>query len=93
MLYSNEKHFPMTELQAALCTQFEAMPRKQQIDLLQKDGVYIGKQKTNGHCLLYHYQTIYVEVMYAVHRSEIIELRCLTDMAILDVYFSEEESA
>ena len=81
----------MTELQAAMCAEFETMDREQQMDALQKDGVYIGKLKTDGHRLLYQYHTVYVEIVYSIHRTDIKEIRCLTDTAILDNYLSSDD--
>lgn len=78
----------MTELQAALCAEFEALDQARQMDVLQNDGVYIGKLKSDGHRLLYQYGTIYVEVVYTVHRREIQQIHCHTDTSVLDDYFS-----
>lgn len=82
----------MNQLQADLCAAFEAMERDSQMDLLQKEGIYIGKLKSSdGTKLLYQYQSIYVEVIYIVHRVHILEVRCFTDTAILDRYFSSSD--
>ena len=81
----------MTELQATLCAEFEAMTREEQMDALQKEGVYIGKLKTDGHRLLYQYGAIYVEIIYTVHRTNIEHMRCHIDTTILDDYFLSSE--
>ena len=80
----------MTASQMAMCAAFEAMDREQQLEVLQKEGVYIGKLKTGGHRLLYQYKTIYVEIIYTVHRGEVQQIHCHTDTTILDAYFSAE---
>jgi hypothetical protein len=79
----------MNEKQAALCVAFDAMERERQMEVLQKDGIYIGKLKAGmGTTLLYQYQTIYVEVVYSAHRLHVTEVHCYTDTTVLDRYFS-----
>jgi hypothetical protein len=82
----------MNEMQSALCSAFEAMERSRQMDQLQNEGVYIGKVKAGeGTKLLYQYETIYVEVVYTVHRTHIKEVHCFSDTTILDRYLSSTE--
>lgn len=81
----------MNELQIAQCSAFEALTREEQMSVLQKDGVYVGKLKDGeGTRLLYQYQAIYVEVKYEVHRKHIREVSCFSDTAILDQYILSE---
>jgi hypothetical protein len=81
----------MSEVQAALSVAVEALALEAQIDLIQKDGAYIGKVKQGtGTMLLYQYQSIYVEVHYAVHRSDITAVRCFADTTILDRYLASD---
>ncbi|HEY0040994.1 MAG TPA: hypothetical protein VGB71_10040 [Flavisolibacter sp.] len=82
----------MNELQAALCAAFEAMEQERQMNTLQREGVYIGKVKAGiGTKLLYQYESIYVEVVYAVHRTHIVSVNCFTDTTILDRYLSASD--
>ena len=82
----------MNELQAAVCAAFEALGQNEQMDLLQKEGVYIGKTKSGGDTiLLYQYQTVYVEVVYSVHRTHILSVHCFTDTAVLDRYLGSSD--
>ena len=82
----------MNQLQAAVCAAFEALEQNEQMDLLHKEGVYIGKIKSGtGTILLYQYQTVYVEVVYAVHRTHIISVHCFTDTVVLDRYLSSSD--
>lgn len=82
----------MNELQAALCAAFEAMGQESQMNTLQREGVYIGKIKAGtGTRLLYQYDSIYVEVIYAVHRTHIASVNCFSDTAILDRYLSSSD--
>jgi hypothetical protein len=79
----------MNEKRAALCVAFDAMERERQMDVLQREGVYIGKLTVGtGTKLLYQYQTIYVEVVYSAHRLHVTEVHCYTDTIILDHYSS-----
>lgn len=79
----------MNKKLVALCMAFDAMEREKQMDVLQKEGVYIGKVKVGtGTKLLYQYQTIYVEVVYSVHRLHVTEVHCYTDTVVLDRYLS-----
>jgi hypothetical protein len=79
----------MSEKQTALCVAFDAMEREKQMDVLQKEGVYIGKLTVGtGTKLLYQYQTIYVEVVYSAHRLHVTEVHCHMDTTVLDRYFS-----
>ena len=81
----------MSELQIAQCLAFDALSREEQMDVLQKEGVYIGKLKEGeGTRLLYQYQSIYVEVCYEVYRKHIREVHCFVDTAILDRYIMSE---
>lgn len=82
----------MNELQAAVCAAFEALEQNDQMDLLHQEGVYIGKIKSgSGTILLYQYHTVYVEVVYSVHRLHVAEIRCFTDTAVLDRYLSSSD--
>lgn len=82
----------MNQQQSALCLAFEAMEREEQMDALQREGVYIGKRKeARGTSLLYQYGSIYVRVVYRVHRLQVAAVHCFTDTAILDDYFAADE--
>jgi hypothetical protein len=82
----------MNQQQTALCVAFEAMEHDKQMDTLQKEGVYVGKLKEGtGTRLLYQYQTVYVEVIYLVHRLQVAEVHCFTDTGVLDRYLSSPD--
>ena len=79
----------MNKLQAAACAGFLALERPEQMDRLQSEGVYIGKLKSGeGTTLLYQYESIYVEVVYSVHRTHVDAVHCFADTVVLDRYFS-----
>ncbi len=86
------KELEMNQQQSALCLAFEAMEREEQMDALQREGVYIGKRKEeSGTSLLYQYGSIYVRIVYLVHRLLVAEVNCFTDTAVLDDYFAADE--
>lgn len=79
----------MNKIQAVICAEFEMLERGIQMELLQREGIYIGKQALHsGTMLLYQYKTIYVEIQYSLHRSHIENVNCFTDTGILDKYLS-----
>ena len=79
----------MNQLKANACTGFLSLSREEQMDQLQSEGIYIGKLNAGeSTTLLYQYQTIYVEVVYTVHRTHVESVHCFTDTAILDRYLS-----
>lgn len=80
----------MNRLQTELCEAFLLLDEQAQMERLQRDGVYIGKQTNHpGTVLLYQYQSIYIEVWYSHHRLHIKKVICHTDPSILDHYFDE----
>lgn len=80
----------MNNVQAEMCVSFMALPQEQQMQALQKEGVYVGKLAAGdgGTALLYQYHTIYVEVFYSVYRKEVKEVLCFADTTVLDRYLS-----
>jgi hypothetical protein len=79
----------MNQLQLAECVEFEAMSRDKQMNALRRHGVYVGKLKNlGGTKLLYQYRSIYVEVVYKVHRHDIEDVQCFADTDILDLYLT-----
>ena len=63
------------------------LPDSEKIDLLYKDGVYIGKQKINDAILIiYQLQHFYVEIKFTKYRKEIASLIVTEDIEILTPY-------
>lgn len=90
-MYVNRKLWNMGELQTEQCLAFDALSRDEQMDALQKEGVYIGKlRQGEGTRLLYQYQAIYIEVIYEVHRKYIRDVHCFADTDILDQYIMSD---
>jgi hypothetical protein len=66
---------------------FSLLEENEQLDVLFKDGVYIGKRKeADRSILLYQLEGFYVEVYYLKHRSCIVKLKCFRSTLFLDPY-------
>lgn len=71
---------------------FQLLPLPEQIELLYKDGVYIGKRKGEwSSVLLYQLESFYVEVYYRKHRCYVSRLHCFRSTELLDPYLEQIE--
>ena len=70
--------------------EFKLLDAKDQVSILYKQGVYIGKRK-DGHLtiLLYQVDSFYVEVMYRMYRRYIARIRCSESTSLLDPYLEQ----
>ncbi len=58
-----------------------------QIDLLQKEGVFIGKRRINQQAIvLYQFHAFYVEIVYLKYRLVVASIRCSVSTRILEPY-------
>jgi hypothetical protein len=70
--------------------EFELLPQAEQLDLIQEDGVYIGKKwKKNASSLLYQLDDFYVEVIYKKYRCYVDRIHCFSSTALLDPYLEQ----
>jgi len=70
--------------------EFKSMDYEKQIDLLHKEGVYVGKRKIFSRTvILFQLHTFYVEVYYRVYRKVIGHLNCAASTEILDPYLEQ----
>ena len=69
---------------------FQLLQEQEQIDLLYKNGMFIGKRK-EGCCiiLLYQYESFYVEVVYRKYRRHVKQLHCSDSTELLDPYLEQ----
>jgi hypothetical protein len=66
---------------------FQILAQNEQIDLLYREGVYVGKRKQGDHTLvLYQLESFYVEVWYLQYRKWIEKLHCFRSTSLLDPY-------
>jgi hypothetical protein len=70
--------------------EFQLLNRPDQISILYKHGVYIGKRK-HGYltALLYQLDSFYIEVVYQTYRRHIARIKCSDSTHILDPYLEQ----
>lgn len=70
--------------------EFELLHTPDQISILYKHGVYIGKRK-RGHLtiLLYQVDSFYIEVVYQMYRRYIAKIKCTESTDVLDPYLEQ----
>jgi hypothetical protein len=75
-------------------TEFQLLSQTEKLDLLYKDGVYIGKCMARPvPTLLYQLEGFYVELHYTKYRSSIKCIYCFTNTDFLDPYLEQIEIA
>lgn len=58
---------------------FRLLDESEQVDLLYKDGLYIGKRKDDRKTVvLYQLEGFYIEIHYRKYRQSITHLHCFT---------------
>ena len=71
-------------------SEFERLPANKKVELLYKEGIYIGKHKTGSSiAILYQLDSFYVEIFYRKYRNEIDRLNCFTSPNYIDPYLNE----
>jgi hypothetical protein len=69
---------------------FQSLSNTQQVALLYKQGVYIGKRKSGKKTvLLYQLDSFYVEVFYLSYRRYIYNMSYSESIEILDPYLEQ----
>jgi hypothetical protein len=69
---------------------FEGLAQAAQVDLLYKEGTFIGKLKDESFIrLLYQLSDFYVEVTYLSYRFVVHSIRCSDATDILEPYLSQ----
>ncbi len=73
--------------------EFQLLCLDQQIDLLYKEGVYVGKQtRKNKAVILYQLDSFYVEVFYKKYRYFVECLHCFTSTELLHPYLAQVDA-
>jgi len=71
-------------------TEFEMLSEEKQLDILQKDGVYIGKREVgNEKVILYQLYAFYVEVYFEEYRKKINKMIISDKVDILQPYLDQ----
>ena len=69
---------------------FEILSEKEQVDLLRRNGIYVGKHKTgNSIFLMFQLERFYVEIEYKKYREYIKTIKCFESTNYLDPYLTE----
>lgn len=70
--------------------EFRMLNKNEQIDLLYKDGIYIGKRKEGrSTVVLYQLDSFYVKIFYEKYRYYINRLYCFTSTILLNPYLDQ----
>ncbi len=69
---------------------FRMLDKNEQIDLLYKDGIYIGKLKeASSTIVLYQLDSFYVKIFYKKYRYYVTRLYCFTSTALLEPFLDQ----
>ncbi len=70
--------------------EFQTLGKCEQIDILYKDGIYIGKRKEGRIVVvLYQLDSFYIKVFYQKYRSYVSRLYCFTSTTLLNPYLDQ----
>jgi hypothetical protein len=70
--------------------EFKLLSEREQLDLLQVEGTYIGKRKEGElTVLLFQLEGFYIEIFYKKHRSHILKVRSFTSTLPLEPYLHQ----
>jgi hypothetical protein len=70
--------------------EFKTMSRQEQLDLLQAQGLYVGKIAVNGRpTILFQLSDFYVEIIYLKYRTYIQQMHISSDISLLDPYLEQ----
>lgn len=73
---------------------FKTLSEQEQVHIMRKRGVYIGKRRIPGFVvLMYQVESFYVEVFYKKYRHSIAGVNCTEYTGILDPYLEQIELA
>ena len=71
-------------------SEFELLCRKEQLAILQRKGIYVGKRKTTKFIkLLFQLDSFYIEISYVSYRLSIHKMRYCDSASILDPYLDQ----
>lgn len=81
--------FTMTKKQIAPAD-FAELLQEDQLELLRRDGVFVGKLKKDGQfIILLQLYSFYVEIYYKEYRKTISEIRISENMDVLQPYLDQ----
>jgi hypothetical protein len=69
---------------------FRMLNQNEQIDLLYKEGIYIGKLKEGSSIVvLYQLDSYYIKIFYQKYRWYVSRIYCFTSTTLLDPYLDQ----
>lgn len=69
---------------------FRILDQNQQIDLIYKNGIYIGKLKEGSSTVvLYQLESYYIKIFYQKYRCYVSRIYCFTSTALLDPFIDQ----
>ena len=70
--------------------EFKLMDQSDQINVLYREGTYIGKRKKNNQDLvLYQLDGFYIEIIYIEYRRFIQKIRCFSSTYLIEPYLEQ----
>ena len=70
--------------------EYNALTQDQQLNLLHRDGAYIGKRKLNNQAVvLFQLYGFYVELHYKKYRRQIASITTTKDVGIVQPYIDQ----
>lgn len=74
--------------------EFGKLKQKEQIDILHRHAVYIGKKKRHFlTTLLFQLDAFYVEVQYSRYRQVVEQVYCTASTSVVDAYLDQIDVA
>jgi hypothetical protein len=71
-------------------SEFEQLSQKEKVDLLQKDGAYVGKRHLEGQiAVLFQLYGFYAEIIYKDYRKNVNAIRTSEDLEITKPYLNQ----
>jgi hypothetical protein len=69
---------------------FQLLELDEKLELLHRQGIYVGKRKEDGLCfLLYQLDCFYVEVCYRFYRRQVMQVKSFSSTTVLDPYLDQ----
>ena len=70
--------------------EFNELSKKEQLEILRRDGAHVGKRRLNGQTiLLFQLHSFYVEVHYKYYRKEIENIVITNNIDIVQPYLDQ----
>jgi hypothetical protein len=69
---------------------FELLSQEEQLTILYRQAVYVGKKKSGSFFkLLFQLESFYVEIVYTSYRKSVFKIYCSDNTTILEPYLEQ----